>query len=336
MQKLLEEMTLEEKIGQIMMTAFDRDSVNGDIVTLIEHYYIGGVLLQLDERTNSKKLATLNEYLQYFSSNKRPLFIANELEVDEFTSDASIPAMPTEEFFHTLNNRLYTKQLSEVIGQELRDVGINTVMYPNLHVDNVGDLRNKVDSHAYHGEAAIQGLRQSNVVSFVTGFPSLDEIDSFMEPDRRKSNLYPFYEVVQKGVDVLTVAETSEYVINKQIRELLQYENVIAHRLSDDFTSIENEAEQIIHAINSGINLLILPFAFNEQVHLLNRVVELAKLGEVNVDALEESLAKLFLLKEKYNMNAMKPLGRPLTRHQITNVKEKVVRTYAEKVKVAE
>src|SRR5699024_2582091 len=99
----------------------------------------------------------------------------------------------------------YTKQLSEVIGQELRDLGINSVIHPNLHVDNIGDLRNKVDAHAYHGEAAIQGLRQSSVLSFVTGFPSLNEIDAFIEPDRRKSNLYPFYEVIQKGVDVLTI-----------------------------------------------------------------------------------------------------------------------------------
>lgn len=334
MQKIIEEMTWEEKVGQIMMVLFNHDSVNGDIITLIKHHYIGGVLLQLDEHTKAKKVASLNTYLQYFASNKRPLFIASEWETDEFSADTSLPAMPAEQFFHTLNNRLYTKQLSEVIGQELRDVGINSVMYPNLHVNNIGDLRNEVDSHAYHGIATIKGLQQSNVVSFVNGLPTADEIDLFVEPDRRKSNLYPFHEVIQNGVDVLTVSENSAQIINEHVRKYLQYDNVIAYRLASELTSVDYEAEQIIRAINNGINLFIVPFAFNEQVRVLNRVVELAKLGEVDKTALDKSLTKIFLLKEKYNMNEMKPAKRRLTPHQVKNIKEKIIKLYAKNVRV--
>lgn len=334
MQNVIEEMSLEEKIGQLIMVAFNQDTLNGDIITLIKHYYIGGVLLQLDDRMKSKRLSSLNKYLQYYASVDKPLIIANELRIDKYTTQAPVTAMPSEQFFHKLNNRLYTRQLAEVIGQELHDVGINAIMSPNLHIEDTDDLRNKVDPYAYHGLAMIQGLRNSNVVSFVTGFPSSDEIDSFVKPDRRKSNLYPFYEVIKKGVDVLTISEISERLIDEQIRRNLQYENVIAYRLADNFTSAEDVAEQVIHAINKGINFVILPFTFRKQVDILNRVIELAKLGMIDELALSNSLVKLFSLKEKYNMNGMKPFKRPLTAHQMRNIKEKVVSAISEKVEV--
>ena len=321
-------MSLEEKLGQLFMATHNDDVANGEIITLIKHYHISGVFLDLDDLKNREKISAMNRYLQFYASNQKPLFIATDQTVDITTDVEELVSMPEEVTLHQLNNRLYTKELAEVIGQEFREMGINSFYYPNLYVDNHLNLRNEVNPVARHGEAIVQGMKQSEVISFVTGFPSDLEIDNSINPDSRKSNLYPFYGVFQRGADVISIAEISERIIYEQIRTRLKFENVIVYELTDRFTTTSDISQHIIDAINNGANMIMLPFSYDKQIQILNKVIELAKLGEVDSRAINESLTKLFELKEKYNLNELGLPRRPLTDHQIANVKGKIVKKF--------
>src|SRR5699024_8425410 len=180
--------------------------------------------------------------------------------------------------------------------------------------------------------AVVEGFKQSDVLSFITGFPLAHEIDSFIGADRRKSNLYPFYEVVKKGADVLMIEDPSEQVIHEFIRENLQFDQVIAYEVADIIPTMEVLAEDIIKAINNGVNLIVLPFSLEEQIALLNQIIEQAKEGAINELVLNDSLARIFALKEKYQLAELGPTRRPLTEHQINSVKEKIVAKYTNTV----
>lgn len=321
-------MSLEEKVGQLLMPTYKRDSVDGNIVTLINHYYIGGVFLSLDSLEQKKKIKKLTEDLQSYASNEKPLFIGSNVVNDELTNIDDLVAMPRESILYKLNNRLYTKQLAEVIGQQLRELGINVYSYPNLHIVNDENLYNKVDLLANHGVAIVEGLQQSDVISLISGFPSTEEVNPNLGPDRRASNLYPFYKVIHKGAKAIALTEPSKKSIDHYLRTRMQYDQIIAYELSEDFAANELISDYIIDLINNGVNLLTLPFSFSKLIEVLNIVFKRANLGDIDVAILDKSVHKLMQIKAAYQLNAQELLGRPLTEHQITSVKEKVVKKH--------
>lgn len=332
----LEKMSLEQKLGQLFIADYNKDVITGDVITLIKQYHVGGIRLALDNFSNRKKIAKMNRNLQYFASREYPLFITGREVLDELSDAENLTAMPKEKMLHTIDNRLYSKQLAEVIGQEYREIGLNALEYPHVEIDNTGDLRDVVDPVAHHSIAVVEGFKKSDVLSFISGFPLAHEIDSFIGADRRKSNLYPFYEVVKKGADVLMIEDPSKQLIHEFIRENLQFDQVLAYEVSDVMPISDLLAEDIITAINNGVNLIVLPYSFEEQIVLLNQIIENAKEGAIDELVLNDSLARIFALKEKYQLAELGPTRRPLTAHQINSVKEKIVDKYASKVSLVD
>ena len=77
-ERILSQMTVEEKIGQLLLFGFSGTSLNADIQNLIETKYIGGVLLLGKNIQNMQQLKKLNNDLQ--SISQLPLFIAVDQE----------------------------------------------------------------------------------------------------------------------------------------------------------------------------------------------------------------------------------------------------------------
>lgn len=330
MLKPLERMTLEEKIGQMFMPTYDYYHMNGDLMTLITQYHIGGVYLALKNYDKHKKhIKAMNHKLQYFATNEKPLLIANGFTSETLATIENVTAMPTEEEIYNMNHRLYTKQLAEVIGQKLQDIGMNTYLYPDLHMEYTENIRNEVNIVANHGKAILQGLRQSNVISFIKGFPNIDDIDPFIEPNRRKSNVYPFYDVIKNGADVLMISEPSETLIEDVIRTGLQFSNVVAFSLEDTLETVEEASRRIVDAIHHGVNLIILPYSYQKQIAILNKILELAHEGHINHEAIHRSVTRLCSLKEKYRLHVLNNIDRPLTTHQSNCVIEKIIRKHS-------
>lgn len=326
MEEIIEEMTLEEKVGQLFMSTFESDSVNGEIITLITFYHIGGVLLKLPSKIKRNKIAHMNRYLQYYATNKRPLFIASnqrDVEMDKIEKPYSFLA---EDSLYKINNRHYTKQLAEVIAAEYRAIGINTIIYPELTISshNLKEIRNEVDTVANHGVATVQGIAKSGVISCVTGFPSFDAVDIMINPDGRTSNVFPFYKVINHGLVALKISEPTKSFIH-YIRNTLQYNHLIIYELEDNFTSVQEICHDIVHAIHSGVDYIILPYTYKQQLSILNAIIELGKKGEIDVERINEALKRIYKIKEQYQLNDLSFMdGRKLSELYVTSVKESV------------
>lgn len=330
MLKRMNNMTIEEKLGQMFMPSYEATSVTGDIVTLITQYHIGGIFLTGDHVKNKRQIKSMNRNLQYYASNENPLLIASGKKLEQLVDLIDYTFMPSELDMQRVNNRLYTKQLAEVVGQELRDSGINAYTYPNLTSDLSEDPRNEVGQIAPHAVAAVEGLQQSNVLSFVTGFPAAVDINPAINVDRKKSTLYPFHELIRKGADFLTVTENSTYIIDEQIRTRLQFDGVIAYEVPADFSSVAQISEQIVKAVSAGANMIILPFSFERQIKILNKVIEIVKATDAYVEAINDSVEKIFSIKDAYDLQTIGKTTRPLTRHHIKSVKEKIIKKHVQ------
>lgn len=312
----INELSIEEKLGQLFMSTYENDSLSVKMINLLTKYHIGGILLTRPNYKNRKKLTHLTSYLQYYATKKRPLLIASRQDHHD-----DLVVMPEEETLHKMKNRLYTKQLSEVIAVEHRTVGINTLFYPNLDANDKTDL----ESSANHGVATVQGMKKGFVVNCVSGFPSLNEINLDKKPDSKKSIVYPFYKIIKEDVGLLNVKEPSEPLINGYIRNVLGYENVIIHELTQPFTSVKEIANYVIEAIHAGVNMIILPYSYKEQMKLLNYLIEVVKEEKIDKDKINDSFNKLKSVKEAYRFDEfITSSDLKMKEHHVNSVKEKV------------
>ncbi|WP_263331162.1 glycoside hydrolase family 3 N-terminal domain-containing protein [Paraclostridium sp. AKS73] len=75
----INEMTLDEKIGQMVLSGFDGTDFNDELNTLINDLKVGGIILFSRNIENSKQLKKLN--LDIEEANKNiPLFISIDEE----------------------------------------------------------------------------------------------------------------------------------------------------------------------------------------------------------------------------------------------------------------
>ena len=97
---MIDKMSINEKIGQMLIVGMDGNKVNERIKVLIEKYKISGVILYKKNYNNyDEMIAVIKELKKLNSKNKIPLFIAIDQE------GGRVNRMPPE--FHNLYWRWY-------------------------------------------------------------------------------------------------------------------------------------------------------------------------------------------------------------------------------------
>ena len=79
-EKLLQSMTLEEKIGQMLMIGIQGTDVDEESLFMLHQYHIGGIILFDRNMKTQEQVKQLNAHLQEQAEEKLPLFIAVDEE----------------------------------------------------------------------------------------------------------------------------------------------------------------------------------------------------------------------------------------------------------------
>jgi len=149
---LLNNMTPEEKVGQLFLVSFNgTDSTEtSQIYNLITKYHVGGVVLSAgnDNFTNQDTLIqahALIKNLQTIESENTlggnssyvPLFISIAQEGDGYPTDqilSGVTALPSEMAIGATWDVSYAEQVAQVRGRELAALGFNLYFGPSLDV----------------------------------------------------------------------------------------------------------------------------------------------------------------------------------------------------------
>ena len=287
----LEEMTLEEKVGQLFVVSFKGAECNNDAVALVEKIGVGGVIYYTwaNDLSSAKKIFTLSSDLQ--KRAKIPLLIltdqeggiVNRLQGEEFT------LFPGNKALAMTGDPLFARQSSRIIGKELKSVGINGNLAPVVDVNSnpknpiigVRSFGEKVDTVIDFAEAALEGYQKAEVFSCIKHFPGHGdvEVDSHIalpilmksKEDLNKVELAPFAALAKKADMVMTAhlmvpsidpnrcATTSKPILDI-LRKEIGFQGVI---ITDSLTmegglsnsgSLEQEA---IDALNAGCDILL-------------------------------------------------------------------------------
>ena len=181
-EQILINMTIEQKIGQMLLMGVDGTSINQTTCNLIRQLMPGGIVYRGNNTENPDQLAQLSNDLQNCSAKGvgLPLFIAIDHEGQYVTRyQSGVTVFPAAIAIGATGNPEYAYQAALASGQELAYSGVNMVLGPVGDV--LTDYNNTVISQrAFGGDAtavshfvrrSVYGYLAAGVIPVLKHFP---------------------------------------------------------------------------------------------------------------------------------------------------------------------
>ncbi|KJU73049.1 beta-N-acetylhexosaminidase [Clostridium baratii] len=331
-------MSLDEKIGQLVISGFYGTTLDENILKLIKENKISGVILFNRNVKDSNTLLSLNNSLKESNkNNKLPLFISVDEEGGSVTRmPKDIKRLPTNKYIGSLNNKDLSYNVGEILGEQLSYFGFNMNFAPVLDINSnpnnpvIGDrsFGNNKDTVAILGTSTMKGIQSKNIISVVKHFPGHGDtsVDSHVnlpvvnyDINRLKSfEFVPFKTAIQNGADAVMVGHILLSKIDSKYPSSMSYEivtNILRKDLgfnglvvSDDMTMgaiIENYSieEASIKSINAGVDLLLVCQKYENTENVLKALKEAVLNGTISKERLDNALYNIISIKKKYLLN---------------------------------
>ena len=250
-EKLLEDMSLKQKVTQMIMPDFrkwqeagqespqDLTKVNAEVAEAIDKYDFGGVILFAENVKETKQTLALTQDMQKAAienktnNGKIPLLLAIDQEGGIVYRLGSGTALPGNMAIGATNDPKLATEAGQIIGRELSALGLNVDFAPVLDTNNnpqnpvigLRSFSSDPNRVAYLGIPMMKGIQDYNVavaakhfpghgdtaVDSHTGLPLVDKSLAELE----KLELLPFKKAMDEGVDLLMTAHIQYPQIEK-------------------------------------------------------------------------------------------------------------------------
>lgn len=333
------DMTLEQKIGQMIMVGFPSDRLDDHAKELIEKYNIGNFILFARNIKSKEGLANLNREIQerVIKKNQIPAFISIDQEggmVTRIYEGATF--LPGNMALAAAGDEKAALRMGEISGEELRSLGININIAPVVDVNNNPDnpvigVRSYGDNPVRVARLAvnyISGLQSRGVVATAKHFPGHGDtaVDSHLDlpvvahaMDRlEKIELYPFKEAINSAVDAIMTAHVifpaiedeklpatlSYKVLTGLLRNTMGFKGLI---LTDcmEMKAIANyfgTVNAAVLAVKAGADIVCLSHQMEVQAGGFRAIKEAVEKGDISESRIDESVSRILKIKSKYNL----------------------------------
>ncbi len=258
----LDQMTLEQKIGQMIMPDFRLwDGVNHtqlapEVGRVIDRFDLGGVILfaeNVSETEQTTKLVhDLQEVVEQDPSNDIPLFVTIDQEGGIVTRLGTGTNLPGNMALGATRSPAYAEAAGGIIGSELHALGINVNFGPVLDVNNnpgnpvigVRSFSSDPNLVGELGSAMTRGIQEQGVVATAKHFPGhgdtavdshygLPVVDKSLA-ELKQLELIPFKRAVVEGIDMVMTGHIGMPQIEDEVVESTQGTFPLPATLSDD------------------------------------------------------------------------------------------------------
>ncbi|MCR8657213.1 beta-N-acetylhexosaminidase [Paenibacillus endoradicis] len=335
--KTIEQMTLREKIGQMIVTGFPSIEMSQEMQEVIEHYKVGNVILFSHNIENKFQLGELTAQLQqsFTKHTGVPGFITIDQEggrVTRMPKDATnvAGAMAIASSGRTEN----AYAAGRITARELKALGINFNLAPVMDINNnplnpvinVRSYGDSVETVREYGIAMMKGLIDGGVMSSLKHFPGhgdtnvdshigLPTIDKSLE-ELEQLELIPFVSAIEQGAHAIMSshilfpqieksglpATMSYAIITEILKEKLGFKGLVVSDCleMDAIKRYYGTAQGALGAIKAGIDLIFISHSVElveEAVHLIEEAVVAGDLKEAVIDA---AVNKILAYKSQY------------------------------------
>lgn len=281
--KAIKKMSLEEKVGQMLMPDFRNwegknvTKMLPEIEKIVKDYHLGGVILFRENVVTTEQTTQLvHDYQQ--AAEKYGLLMTIDQEGGIVTRLQSGTDMPGNMALGATRSPEISYNVGKAIGEELNSLGINMNFAPVMDVNNNPDnpvigVRSFGEDPALvadMGVAYTQGLHAAGVAGAAKHFPGHGDtaVDSHLglpevphDKERlMEVELYPFQKGMEAGVDAIMTAHVTfpkidnTKAISKKTGEEIALPATLSHKVLTELMREEMGYEGIIttDAMNMG------------------------------------------------------------------------------------
>ncbi len=330
---LLARMSLEEKVGQLMMVGFAGKTVDEPITKLVRGYRVGGVCVFGRNVVSAAQVAKLNDEVRELLADSIPPFIAVDQEGGNVVrvADGNL-VLPGNMVLGAARDPQLAYEAGLAQGEDLRRLGFNMNLAPVLDVNSnpqnpVIGLRAFGDDVALVsslGASFVRGQQDARLVTVAKHFPghgAVDEDSHKALPIVRASSLtvraqlQPFEAAMAAGLDGLmtahivspalsgdeTPATLSPQVLSGVLRDELRFDGlVITDELEmDAIASTWGVGRAAVLAVNAGSDMVLIPWRIEKKEEVWFALLEAARSGEIPRSRLDEAVRRVLNVKLK-------------------------------------
>ncbi len=338
-QTLLNRMSLEEKVGQMLIVGIKEASPTSKTQSLIQEGKVGGIILfQRNYRHFDSAVQLTNQLKSWNIQNPLPLFISVDEEggtVSRLPNEGT--KFPDARLLGKIDDPSLTYKMGQVMGKELKAMGVNLNYAPVLDIviskENKLLIRRAFGSNSdivtQHGLHFIRGLQEAGVIAVPKHFPGHGDtiVDShgklpkiMIEKDMLLSReLIPFRSAVEEGISALMVghlafpridpsglpASKSKVMMQDLLRNELGYDGLIITdeiEMSGYMGQKENLEESILLSIHGGVDIFVVGHTYDIQSKILNIIKAAVLDGRIPEERINESVLRIIKTKNKYQL----------------------------------
>lgn len=334
----LSRLSVEEKVGQLVMVGIDGTQLDKTSRRLIRDYHVGGIIFFKDNISSPEQAVRLiNELKRENADNPVPLWLSIDEEGGRVTRfPEPFVKLPSSRKVGSMGDRTLSEDVGALIGSRVSSIGLNMVYAPVLDVDSnpdnpvIGDRSfGKTPSKvAKHGIASMKGIQRQGVVPVVKHFPGHGDtsVDSHVGlpvvthslQRLHEVELVPFQEAMKAGADVVMVghllmesidpntpASYSNPVITALLREELGFEGVV---ITDDMTmgavaGTADIGEAAVTSIEAGSNIVMIGHDYAQEEAAIQALRQAVETGRISEQMLDERVLPTLALKQKYELD---------------------------------
>jgi len=337
----IEHMTLQQKVGQMLLCGFQGLEPSQEVTDLIMNHSIGGVIYFSRNIQEVKQVYNLSKKLQELalSAEQPPLIISIDQEggmVARIVEGVSLP--PGNMALGATREAEGAYQAAKIVGKEMRALGINMNYAPSVDIYNnrfnpvigVRSYGEKPELVSEMGIATMRGFQEEGLSATIKHFPGHGDtdIDSHIELPIIKHarerihqvELVPFKRAIEtdEGPDAIMTAHIlfsdwdeevpstlSRKLIQEYLRQELRYEGVV---ITDclEMQAVEQHygpEEAVLLAVEAGVDLLLYSHSYQKQVAAIHTIVKAVEQGRITEERINQSVRRILALKSKRNMS---------------------------------
>lgn len=334
--KKINEMTLKEKLGQLIVAGFDGYEYDCHMKTLIEEYKVGNVILFQRNIKDGKQLFDLNKkFHEEIKKNTGIIpFIAIDQEggmVTRIMSDATFA--PGAMTIAATNNKNNAFEVGKIMAREMLSYGINYDLAPSLDINNnpnnsvigVRSYSSDKEKVSEYGNLFIKGLEEEGILSTAKHFPGHGDtmVDSHLALPRIKHEkerldeveLYPFKKAIKNNVSSimsahiifdayennLLPATLSKNILTGLLRDGLGFNGLIISDCMEMKAISETYTTEKGAAIGikAGLDLVCISHTLERQIGALKEIEKMIENGEIKEEEIDKKVERILKYKEK-------------------------------------
>lgn len=336
-EQLLEDLTLQEKIGQMMLVGFEGTDVSEDMDDFISKYKPGGIIFYAKNIDSKEQVTALAQRLQNLGAADRGIgmFICTDQEGGRVSRLPGPDKYPSARALARDNTAEEVAAVAERMAEQLKNIGFNMNLAPVLDIDSnpnnpvIGDrsFGDNPDTVWQYAGAFIDGTLKKGVIPVVkhypghgdtsvdshTGLPVLDH-----STDRIMSfEIVPFKRAVDKGVPAIMTAHIvftqidpkypatmSEALIGDLLRRDLGYDGVV---MTDDLDmaavhEFYGVGDAAVKAVKAGADILLVAQRKDSMIEVFDALKQAVDNGQITAGEIERSVKRILNLKEIYGI----------------------------------